>query len=93
MINGVKNIHGTRPCDGRQELRNALLALHVSGGQTTAWDDISGAALNLKGVRQARLKGLAYTREKGVWKRISRQEVQRLGYKIVNTKCANLQHV
>jgi hypothetical protein len=40
-----------------------------------AFDDITGAQLNTKAVRQARLKELGYVDEKGVWQKMSRKEL------------------
>ena len=48
-----------------------------------AWDDVSGAALDPKEVRRARLKEIQYIKDKKVWRRIPRQEALRRGYKIV----------
>ena len=48
-----------------------------------AWDDVSGAALDPKEVRRARLKEIQYIKDKKVWRRILRQEALRRGYKIV----------
>ena len=44
---------------------------------------MSGAALDLKEVRWARLKEIQYIKDKKVWRRIPRQEALRRGYKIV----------
>ena len=46
-------------------------------------DDVSGAALDPKEVRRARLKEIQYTKDKKVWRRIPREEALRRGYKIV----------
>ena len=46
-----------------------------------AWDDVSGAALDPKEIRRARLKEIRYIRDKKVWRRIPRQEALRRGYK------------
>ena len=35
-----------------------------------AWDDVSGAALDPKEVRRARLKEIQYIKDKKVWRRI-----------------------
>ena len=49
-----------------------------------AWDDVSGAALDPKEVRRARLKEIQYIKDnKKVWRRIPRQEALRRGYKNV----------
>ena len=48
-----------------------------------AWDDVSGAAVDSKKVRRARLKEIQYIKDKKVWRRIPRQEALRRGYKIV----------
>ena len=48
-----------------------------------AWDDVSGAALDPKEVRRARLKEIQYIKDKKIWRRIPRQEALHRGYKIV----------
>ena len=44
---------------------------------------MSGAALDPKAVRRARLKEIQYIKDKKVWRRIPRQEALRRGHKIV----------
>ena len=51
-----------------------------------AWDDVTGKALDLKAVRQARLKEMKYVKEKEVWQPISREEARRRGWKVVKTR-------
>ena len=48
-----------------------------------AWDDVSGAALDPKDVRRARLKEIQYIKDTKVWRRIPRQEALRRGCEIV----------
>ena len=48
-----------------------------------AWDVVSGAALDPKEVRRARLKEIQYIKDNKVWRRIPRQEALRGGCKIV----------
>ena len=48
-----------------------------------AWDDVSGAALDPKDVRWARLKEIQYIEDNKVWRRIPRPEALRRGYKNV----------
>ena len=42
-----------------------------------AWDDLSGAALDPKEVRRARLKEIQYIKDKTVWRRVPREEALR----------------
>ncbi len=51
-----------------------------------AYDDVSGAELDPKEVRKARMKELSYVKEKKVWRVISRAEAQRRGIKVVQTR-------
>ena len=54
--------------------------------QAEAWDDVSGAHLDAKEVRRARLKELEYIAQKEVWTKISRKEALRRGIKVVGTR-------
>ena len=55
-----------------------------------AWDDISGAELDPKEVRRARLKELGYVDAKGVWEKMSRKEAIRQGIRVVDTRWIDL---
>ena len=52
----------------------------------TAWDDVSGAELDVVKVKQARCQELVYIKEKEVWRKISRKEAIRKGITIVGTQ-------
>ena len=73
---------------------NRLMAIHGASKKEhldeedhgVAWDDVSGEFLDLKEVRKARLKELEFIEKKKVWKRMTRREAERLGYKIVKTR-------
>ena len=51
-----------------------------------AWDDVIGALLDPREVRQARLKEVGYLHEKHVYTEINRAEAQRHGIKILRTR-------
>jgi hypothetical protein len=51
-----------------------------------AYDDISGAELNVKDVRKARLKELGYVDEKNVWTKMSRNEAIQKGIRVVDVR-------
>ena len=51
-----------------------------------AWDDLTGMALDADEVKAARRKEIDYVREKEVWVKISRQEAQKKGWKIIKTR-------
>ena len=67
----IKELH--HDGDHEDEARNDL----------EAWDDVTGAMLDPKEVRKARLKELQYIHEKKVWIKIPRRRAIREGYKIV----------
>ena len=54
--------------------------------QVPAWDDVSGAILDPKDVRSARLTEMTYAREKKVWVKIPRARAIKNGWKIIKTK-------
>ena len=51
-----------------------------------AWDDLTGMELDGGKVIEARAKEIAYARDKEVWKRVTRQEANRKGWKIIGTR-------
>ena len=51
-----------------------------------AWDDVSGEELDAKKVMRARLKELAFVREKGVWRKVRRAEVKARGIKVIGAR-------
>jgi len=51
-----------------------------------AWDDVSGVKLDYGMVKKAREEEMAYVRRKGVYRKITRREAMRLGYKIVKVR-------
>ena len=69
-------------------LAGGVKASHVEdiNETMTAYDDVSGEYLKPQEVLRARLKELQYIREKGVYKKISRQEAKKLGLGVVGTR-------
>jgi hypothetical protein len=51
-----------------------------------AWDDISGALLDSREVKKARMLEMKYAKEKRVWCKIPRSTAMRNGWKIIKTK-------
>ena len=51
-----------------------------------AWDDLSGELLDAGEVGKARQKEIGYIDDKHVWKKITRAEAERKGWKIVRTR-------
>ena len=51
-----------------------------------AWGDLTGAELDAKEVRAARMTEIGYARRKNVWTKIRRSEAVRRGWKIIKTK-------
>ena len=51
---------GRRPQNGQDLLREAVQSLSSTGGHTTAWDDVSGAPLNVEAVMEARKVEINY---------------------------------
>jgi len=51
-----------------------------------AWDDITGAELDYGEVVKARRQEIDYVHKKNVWKKITRAEATRRGWKIIKTK-------
>ena len=60
--------------------------VHEEPRHEEAWDDVSGACLDPREVRKARMEEIRYVRKKKVWVKMSRQEAMRLGIKIIKTK-------
>ena len=52
----------------------------------SAWDDVTGAALDPKEVQRARLEEIEYIHRKGVYQRIRRQDALKKGIKILRTR-------
>ena len=58
----------------------------MSNDVVEAWDDVTCGALDTQKVLKARIKELEYIREKGVWKKIRRQEAKARGIKVIGTR-------
>ena len=54
--------------------------------EAQAWDDSTGAGLDPKEVRRARMKEIGYAREKEVWVKISRKEATKKGMESAKNK-------
>ena len=55
-----------------------------------AWDDISAAPLDTVKVTAARKLGIQYAEKKPVWKKISRAVAKEEGWKIVKSRCIDI---
>ena len=55
-------------------------------GAEQAWDELTRLELDAQKVKQARLKEIDYSRKKPVWKKITRKEATRNGWKIVKAR-------
>ena len=51
-----------------------------------AWDDITGAELDRREVRKARMTEIGYPRDKKVWTKIPRSTAVRNGWKVIKSK-------
>lgn len=55
-----------------------------------AWDDIRGQNLDPKAVTAARFREMKYIRKKDVWKFVTREEARNNGWKIIKTRCIDV---
>ena len=53
---------------------------------TRAWDDITGVELDAAEVKKARMIEIGYARKKKVWRKMSRAEATKRGWKVVKTR-------
>ena len=51
-----------------------------------AWDDITGVGLDASEVRKARMTEIGYAKKKHVWRKITRAESMRRGWKVIKTR-------
>ena len=58
-----------------------------------AWDDITGAELDHREVRQARMTEIGFAKKKNVWTKIRRSEALRKGWKIIKTITKAIQRI
>ena len=77
---------GDRPQDGRDMLKQGMSVLHETGGQRTAWDDVTGAALDVEGVKKARETEMKFFKDMNAYTRCPRECVEKEGGKIIDLK-------
>ena len=77
---------GERVRDGVEELRKHMDALYRRGGMPEAWDDMNGVFLDPSLVAAARKEEMAFFRKLGVYKRVPREMVAKLGGKMISVK-------
>ena len=70
----------------KEGVRGWLSVVLGEKGAEQAWDDLTGLELNAQKVKQARLKELEYIRDRPVWKKITRKEAMRNGWKVVKAR-------
>lgn len=69
-----------------RNVKLAMQALSFSGGQTTAWNDVSGAQLDPEGVQQARKTEMEFFKSMSAYTRCKRSCIEAEGGKLIDTK-------
>ena len=59
----------------------------AAGTRLEAWDDLTGLSFDLRGVLEARQKGLDYIEKKQVWEIVSRDKARANGWKVIKSRC------
>ena len=80
---GGHDLHGSRPQDGRDILKQSLHTLGFTNGQATCRDDVSGAELNPVQVQAARKVEIDYFHKMNAYTRVKRSEALKNGDPII----------
>ena len=83
---GGEDSIGVRPQSGAHILREAMYGLVCRNTMWKAWDDVTGADLNVEDVKAARKLEMEYFKKLGVYEVVSRDMVQLTGGKLIGTR-------
>ena len=83
---GGEDVRGARPQTGVQVLREAMYGLVCRNTIWKAWDDVSGADLNVEDVKAARALEMTYFEKLGVYDRVSIDDMKKTGGKLIGTR-------